>query len=165
METGMSITNAKQMIEMLKGLNPALKSKVVIDGLQAAGRVINDEAKRNLFAARKFKSKTNYSYYSRAFRVDNYKARNANELGGVKVGVTKEGYKLRWIQWGTKERSYYNTSTSKVSKSKLGSKHRTGAMKGTNFFYAAVQSKQKEAFEIISSAIIKSLEDNVNKYK
>lgn len=165
METGISITNSKQVIAMLNGLVPALKTRVVEDGLRAAGNVINSQALRNLYATKKGKSKTNYSYYSRVFKVDLYKPRNDNELGGAKVGILKEGYKLRWIQWGTAQRFYYRTSTSKAKKNALGTKHKTGSLKATNFFFSAVQSKQKEAFEAISGAIIKSIEENVNKYK
>ena len=162
METGMKFTGYDSLVKMLNGLEPALKSKVVIESMREAGGVINNEAQRRLFATKKGYSKSAYSYYIRVFKIENLKARSEAELGGVKVGISKEGYKLRWLQFGTKDRSYYVTKTSKGQK---GTSHKTGRILGSNFFFGAVKGKQREAYEIISSAVIKSLENNLNKYK
>ncbi len=163
METGMRLTNYGDIVKALKGLEPALKSEIVVKAMREAGELINSEAKTRLFATKKGYSKSAYSYYTRAFKVENLKARNATELGGVKVGISKEGYKLRWLQFGTKERSYYNTSSSRVSSTRLGSKHNTGKILGSNFFYGAVKGKQRDAYELISNAILKSLQKNLEK--
>jgi len=162
METGIKIENYNELLAMLKGITPALQSKVVADGLNEAGKVINTQASINLNATKQGASKTSYSYYATVFQIQNLKARNLDELGGAKIGISKKGWKLRFIQWGTQERSYYVTGKDKKNK---GTSHNTGLIKKTNFFYGAVLSKEKEAYTIISEAILTSLEQNINKYK
>jgi hypothetical protein len=165
METTFKITNYQDLLTMLNGLEPALQSsKVVKEGLNVAGNVINKQAELNLRATKLSKSKTGYSYYANAFQLQALKARNTTELGGVKIGVSKKAWKLRFIQWGTKERSYFITAK-KGDKNydKRGTTRKTGFIKKTNFFYGAVKAKEKEAYSIISDAIMKSLQKNLNK--
>jgi len=166
METGLKIADINKMLQMLKGIEPALQSKIVKDGILSGAKIINSQAKQNLYASKKNKSKTGYQYYSQAFRIEPKKALNAEQLGGAVVGV--KNYKLRWIQWGTKKREMLVTSNIKSPKwkqAKRGTYQNRGQIKKTNFFYSAVETRSTEALNAISAAIIKSLEQNLNKSK
>jgi len=172
--TNFKLSNYSDLVAMLNGLKPALQTKIIYDGLNEAGKVINSQAKQNLNATKLGKSLTNYSAYSSAFRIENLKARSNEELGGVKIGIAKstkslKTFNLRWIQWGTKKREYLykneQINTPGFKEKHGGYYHSTGLVKGTNFFYGAVKSKQKDAYNIISEAILESLEKNIDKFK
>ena len=116
-------------------------------------------------SVKKNKSKTNYKNFNKIFKIESLK--NEKNGFGLKLGITKEGYKYRWLQWGTEERTYIK-GTKKSLKSffiKQGKKeHRTGKITGTNFFYGAVERKQKEANEMISDAVVQNFERIIKKY-
>jgi len=66
---------------------------------------------------------------------------------GVKVGVPKSraAYKLRWNEWGTK-----NRITAKGADK--------GTTKATHFFFNAVKSESTKAQSVVSDAIVKSFD-------
>lgn len=137
--------NGDELIRLLNGLQEEIRKEVISDAFVEGAIVINQQAKQNLFASRKLKSKSGYSYYNSLFSVEELK-RNI----GVKYGVKhREGYKLRWVEWGTKERK---TSTDQSR----------GNITATNFFYNAVAQKQGLAKQTISNSILKALEARAN---
>lgn len=155
MEAELKVANVEQLNALLNSLMPSLRKRITNDGLRAGQKVINQEAKANLFASKKKKSKTGYQYYGRLFKVARLRSRTLDEFR-IKLGVEnrEHGYKLRWIEWGTKERTYFKNKTERT----------TGSMKATNFFYNAVKAKREEAQGKVSEAVIESLKKNAAKY-
>jgi len=169
METGIKFENYADLVEMLNGLLPALRKKVVMDGLQEAAGVILNQAKSNLRASSKGKSVSGTLNKGQIWRAESLKARNDEEMGGVKIGITKDGYKARFLQWGTRKRKFLSTNkqinTAGWKEKHGGYYHNTGSIIGNDFFYGAVKAKQRDAYNIIIDAILESLERNLSKYK
>lgn len=147
-EATIKVTNEAELIKLLNSLIPSVRNKVVLAGLKAGAKAINIVAKANLIAGKKNASTTNYSYYSSAFKIEKIKSKTAFDLG-IKTGIsdTKNGYKLRWLEFGTADR----TTKSKPEMNR-------GKIAGYNFFFNAVRSQSENVYNIVSEAIIKSLE-------
>jgi len=154
----LKVENAEELLQLLNGFLPAVRSKAVVDGMIAGANAINQRAQAALYAGKKESSTTGYSYYATAFKQEKLKGKTPDELG-VRTGVwsRENGYKLRWLEWGTNTRTTFqrknpltNTLTPKMNRGKIT---------GTNFFFSAVKGQQTEIFNIVSEAIIKSLED------
>jgi len=157
-DTTLKVQNAEELIKLLNGFIPAVRSKAVVDGMIAGANAITEKARAALYAGKKGESTTGYSYYASAFKQEKLKGKTPDELG-VRTGVwsRENGYKLRWLEWGTNNRTTFqrknrlsNTITPKMNRGKII---------GTNFFFGAVKGKQDEIFNIVSAAIVKSLED------
>lgn len=151
--------NAEQLIELLDSLPDGVRGKVTVDALIAGANFINQRAESALNASKKGESSTEYSYYATSFKQEKLKAKTPDELG-VRTGVwnRKNGYKLRWLEWGTVDRNTFlrrNYVTGKVKQPRF-----TGKVKGNHFFFNAVRNSQDEVFKILSDAIIKSLEEH-----
>ena len=144
-------TNDKELMKLFSELVPAIQNKIVLAGMRKASQIIKSEAITSFKSVKKNKSKTGYKDFNKAFKIENMK-RNI----GVKVGLTNVGYKYRWIEWGTDERSY------PVKKSKVV--HKTGSVQPTHFFYDAVARKKTEAQNGVNAAILESLQKTVDKY-
>lgn len=149
------IENDKQLSKLFKELIPAVQHKIVIGGFRTAAKEISGEAKRNL------KASTNITKTTGTNAV---KIQKLNRAIGVKLGI--ENYKLRWIEWGTEERSYKKGVKRSVWRKRQdsGGAHETGKINPTHFFYDAVKSKEAAANSKISSAIRESLEKTIKKY-
>jgi hypothetical protein len=83
---------------------------------------------------------------------------------GLRVGI--KNYKMRWIEWGTDDRSY-KTGVKKSIWKKTPNKstgHFTGKLQPTNFFFDAVNAKKAEAQEKVSQSIVDSLNKTVQRY-
>jgi len=145
-------SNADDLIKLLNSIIPSVTGKVIRDALKQGAKAINATAKASLNASKLGKSTTNYKYYSTAFKIENIKNKNPLELG-VKAGVKddKNGYKLRWLEWGTADR-YTKGDKGKPSMFR-------GKVEGSNFFYNSVKSNTEKAGKIISDALLKSLEN------
>lgn len=153
------VVNAEQLIELINTLPKAVAGKATIDALTAGANYINKTAERALNTSKKGESTSSYSYYATSFKQEKLKAKTADELG-VRTGVwnRKNGYKLRWIEWGTADRNTLprrNYLTGKIKQPRF-----TGRIEGSHFFFNAVRSSQDEVFKILSNAIIKSLEEH-----
>jgi hypothetical protein len=144
--------NDKALMALFDELQPKIQDNIIIGGLKNAGKVINDEAKQNFQAIKKNKSKTGYQDLNSMFKVVKMRAPKI----GVRVGMSaREGYKYRFMNFGTEER-YYMT--------KNGVEHRTGAIPKREFFTRAVESKKQEAEDNVQNAIKESMEKTVKRY-
>jgi len=154
----LKVENAEQLTELLNGLLPAIRSKVVIDGLIAGANLVNCAASRSLNANRKGTGKSGGSYYASIFRYEQLKGKNPDELG-IRTGVwdRKNGYKLRWLEWGTDDRKTFKR-INRVTKKTTQPADR-GRIEGNGYFFNAVRDNQSRMFEVVSDAIIKSLEE------
>lgn len=148
----LEIINDKELLALFQELQTGIQSRIVINGLKRAGNVILQQAKSNWKSTKKNKSKTDYSAYQ--FRSEEIKKSNKNV--GVKVGIPKSynSFKIKFIEAGTKERSY----------TKNGKQHNTGSLKATHFWRNAVESKQEQAEGLISESITKSLNQAMKRY-
>lgn len=151
------IINDDKQLELFKELSIQIQNRVIQSGLKSAGNIIMKEIKSSWNTVKKNKSKNNYQFIK--FSIE---ATKSGDSYGVKIGV--KNYKLRWIEWGTKERTYTVKKRGLFNKKK-GSKQTTGKIEATHFFYNAVDAKKGEAQENMSSAIMKSLERTVQKYE
>jgi hypothetical protein len=76
---------------------------------------------------------------------------------------------MKWLEFGTEDR-YYKAGKKRFFRYRKSllksdqSKHFTGKVQPTHFFFDAVNQKKTEAQTNISNAIIVSLERTVNKY-
>jgi len=116
-----------------------------------SSKPILDTAKSNFEATKKGKSESGYAGLASAFKT---KALRTDV--GMVIGMQhKEGYKYRFLNYGTAARY-----------TKKGKKKRfTGVIKPSNFFTNAVTSSGGEAQNMLSNEIILSLERCVKKYE
>jgi len=142
----LEIINDKELFKLFNELQTSVQNRIVINGFKNAAQVIKNEIKSSFISVRKNKSKTGYK------NLKDLKIEPMKSAVGVKVGFTREGYKYRWIQWGTKER-----------KTKKG--YNRGIIDETNFFYGAVERSMPQAQNKVSECIVKSLENTVKKYE
>lgn len=158
MKPELKIENSDQLLELLNGMVPAIRSTALIDGMIAGANYINRAASQKLNANKQAASLTGYSYYQSAFKTEKLKGKTPDEIG-VRTGVwdRKNGYKLRWLEWGTAERKTYKRKNALTGK--IGEPANRGRIVGNNFFFGSVRSSQDEVFRIISDAVIKSLEN------
>jgi len=155
------IINDKELFNLFNDLETKLQNKIVVAGMKTAANIILKKAKENFQSVKKDKSLTNYSKLNSFFKVQPLQNPDLNTFG-LKLGITKQGYKLRWINWGTNERFYKKSKKSYFKKS--AKEHKTGKIEQTDFFYLAVESSKSEANNKVSQAIIDSLNKTVNKY-
>lgn len=152
------IINDKELTALFKELVPALQHKIVINGFKEAAQPIVNQAKQNL------KSRTKVKKVS---GINAVKVQKLVRAIGVKIGV--ENYKLRWLEWGTDERSYMKKVKRSVWRKRKASgdtkgEHKTGKIVPTNFFYDAFKQHEKQANNTISTAIKNSLNKTIDKY-
>ena len=154
----MKVTNNAELITLLNGMLPAVRIKAVMEGLQAGAKLINDQARTSLNASKRNSPNAKYAYYATAFKMEALKSKTANELG-IRTGVydKKDGYKLRWIEWGTAERETFERKSRTTNT--LIPKMNRGSIIGYNFFFGAVRSQEDKVFKVVSEAVIKSLEN------
>ncbi len=145
------ILNNNELITMFRTFNSKEQKQVIYGGFRSAGQIILKQAKSNFESVKKGKSKTNYLYANKSFKIEPTKK---GDNISFKVGV--RNYKLHWIEWGTDERKYI---------SKKGTEHRIGKIQPTHFFYNAVESKKTEAENVINDNIIKSMERVVKRHQ
>lgn len=143
-------SNAEELIKILNQIIPSVTGNIVKDALKDGAKEINKEAKAKLNLSKKNKSTSNYKFYSTAFKYEAIRNKNPLELG-VKLGVKdyKNGYKLRWLEWGTADR-YTKGKNQKPIMSR-------GSIKGVGFFYSTVKNNLEEVNKIVTNAIIESL--------
>ena len=154
----LTVTNSSELLDLLNKMLPTVRTNAVMDGLQAGANMINSQARSNLNASKRGASKTGYSYYATAFKMENLKSKTPEEIG-VRTGVYDKwhGYKLRWMQWGTGERKTF-LRKSAITKKTIAPMNR-GRIIGNNFFFGAVRGQQDEIFKVVSDAVLKSLEN------
>lgn len=161
----LKIINDEELLKLFHELNTKLQNKIVLGGMRTAAAIINQQAKSNFRAIAKGQSRTKYKGLNSFFKVEPIR-----KYFGVKVGVTSAGYKYRWLNWGTDERSYIkgqsraNQRYFKSSGKSGGKEHKTGSLPATNFFFDAVEQRKEEAQSKVSQAIIDSMNRTVNKY-
>ncbi len=158
------IINDRQMLDLFNELQTKVQNKIVMGGMRKAAGIINQQAKQNLNAVKKGKSKNNYKDFNRAFRIEPVK--NPANGFGVKVGV--KYYKARWLEWGTADR-YYKTGTKRAlrkdPKADTSKMHYVGRIQPTHFFYNAVKARKAEAQNLISASVMQSMNNIVAKYE
>ena len=157
MNSKLEFLNLEQLVKLVGDLGKADKAKATRAGLSAAAREINKVAKSNLNATKKGFSKTGYASFRKAFNYRFTKGADKKSLAML-VGIKhREGYKLRFINYGTDERITKGTKKYPAGASR-------GSLKATHFFNNAVTSTQERAGSIISEALIKSLTKIVSNY-
>jgi len=162
METGLKIENSDQLVKLLKSYPEVVRNAAVIKGMEAGAEMLNESAKARLFASRKGASKTNYSYYAAAFKKESLRSKTPDTVG-VRTGVydKRQGYKLRWLEWGTGQRFTRTRKNALTGASTL--KKSRGKMQGSHFFFEALRGKQDAFFRTLSNVVIKALEDTTSK--
>lgn len=149
-EVVLSLINSSDLQKLFFELQDKVQMKVLNDAFKKSGKIILDTAKSNFNATKKGLSKTNYSALSRAFKSKALR----KDIGMVFGMQHKEGYKYRFLNYGTKKRF---TRTKKP--------RYTGIIKPSNFFTDAVTSQAQNAQNMLSKEIQLSLERLVKKYE
>ena len=143
------VVNNKELNDLFNELQDKFKNRVLLDAFKKAVKPIFDQSKQNFNKIKKGKSKTNYQYINKGYKVELLK----NQVG-VKFGNTN--YKAKWLEWGTMDR---------FKKTKNGKLKFVGKIKPSNFFFKAVEQKKEESFNSLNDNIIQSLERLVKKYE
>lgn len=159
-EVDLNVINDEELLQLFRELDPKVQAKIINGGMRKAAQIILQATKQSLNSVKKGKSKTNYKNVNSVFKIAPLKSENNI---GVKVGITKAGYKYRWLQWGTNDRSYTIKKKS-LFKKNSGTIHTTGKVAATNFFYSAVEASKEQAQKTVSQAIIDSMNKTVDKY-
>lgn len=161
------LSNTKNVMHLFDELAVTEQNKIVLAGLRTAGKIILDGAKNNWQQRKKGKSNIDdfkYDFKSK-FKIEKL-SKNSDNFG-VKIGIQNDnnGYRLRWVEWGTEERSYkakksFNLNNHRIKK---GTTVRTGKIEATHFFYDAVEDKKEIARDSIDEAVIKSYNRTINR--
>jgi hypothetical protein len=150
-EVVLNLINSTELQKLFFELQDKVQMKVLNDAFKKSGKIILDTAKANFNATKKNLSKTKYSALSRSFKSKALR----KEIGMVFGMQHREGYKYRFLNYGTVARFTKN-----------GSKKRyTGTIKPSNFFTNAVTSQAENAQKNLSNEIVLSLERVVKKYE
>ena len=150
-EVVLNLINSTELQKLFFELQDKVQMKVLNDAFKKSGKIILDTAKANFNTTKKGKSKTNYSALSRAFR-----SKALYKTIGMVFGMQhREGYKYRFLNYGTVARFTKNGSR----------KRYTGTLKPSNFFTNAVTSQAENAQKNLSKEIELSLERVVKKYE
>lgn len=145
----LDLVNSTELQKLFFDLQDKIQMKVLNTAFRKSGKVILDTAKTNFNSTKKGKSKTNYSAFASSF-----KSKPLREDVGMVFGMQhREGYKYRFLNFGTKKRF------TREKKPRF-----TGIIQPSNFFTNAVTSKADTAQSMLSAEIIKSLENVVKKY-
>jgi len=161
----LKLINNPELLKLFNELNDKLKNQIVLGGMRKAANLIVKEIKTNFQSVKKNKSKTNYKNFNKLFKIESIK--DEKNGFGLKLGITKEGYKYKWLQWGTEQRSYKKNSKKSVKnlfKKSVKNEHLTGAITATNFFYSAVERSMDKANNMISSAVMQNFDRIIRKY-
>ena len=152
--TNIDFVNDKQTIKLFNELAKVHQNQVINKALRQAAQPI----KEKVFTAfkSKYKSSTNYKNLRTAFKISPMKSKT-----GIKIGIIN--YKYRFLEFGTKDRFYKTSTKGNIFKRKQVTKHFTGKIQASNFFYNSVNATKEQAQSKVSSAIIESLNQVVNK--
>lgn len=142
--------NSTELQKLFFELQDSVQIKVLDGAFRKAGKIIIDTAKTNFNATKKGLSKTNYSIFSKSFKAKALK----KDIGMIFGMQHREGYKYRFLNYGTKDR---------FTRSKQP--RFTGVIKPSLFFNKAVQSQGDNALNNLSNEIVLSLERVVKKYE
>lgn len=157
----LKLLNTDEQKKLFFELKDNIQIKTLNSAFRKAGKIILDTAKSNFDSTKKNKSLTSYSDLAKSFKMKAMKS----EIGMIIGMEHRQGYKYRFLNYGTKER-FYKTKGGKAGFYKNAkSQHSTGVIKPSNFFTNAVSSKSNEAQESLSNEIILSLERVVKKYE
>lgn len=144
------LKNDHNLIRLFENLDTKKQKRVIDNTLKASGRIINKQAKQNFNLVKKNQSRTNYSEFNRMFKVQS-KRPKPDELG-VLVGMKhREGYKYRFIEYGTASRY-----------TRKGNYYR-GKIEKNSFFYSAVTQTKEKVKNTFSEGFIKSLNNVVKR--
>jgi len=156
METQIKVENWQQLIDRMSYLTEEVRGRVIMDGLIAGANLINNTARATLEANKRGASKTGYNYLQTIWKYEQLKGKDPN-IAGIRTGVwsRENGYKLRWLEWGTDDRythKRYNPLWSKI----IPEMYR-GRIEGSGYFFNAVRNKDEEVFRVMSQAVMESL--------
>lgn len=143
------LVNADDLKKLFADLKDGVQMKVLNAAFKKSGKIILDAAKTNFQTTKKGFSKTNYADFRKSFKSKALK----KDIGMIFGMQHREGYKYRFINFGTKER--YTRTTKRF----------TGIIKPSSFFTSAVESKTEQAQAMLAGNIVESLERLVNKYE
>lgn len=144
----LNLINSTELQKLFFELKDNIQIKVLNTAFRKSGKIILDTAKINFNSTKKGLSKTGYAGFSSSF-----KSKPLKEDVGMVFGMQhREGYKYRFLNFGTKERF---TRYSNLSR---------GVIKPSKFFTDAVKAKADKAQSMLSDEIIKSLDNLVRKY-
>jgi HK97 gp10 family phage protein len=152
MDVRLKIFGTEEAVKAFEELTGENQKKVYRAGLRKAGKIILDEARKNLSAGKKTTRKRRVE---KAFRMEDITDATGDSIEGVNVGNTH--YMARWFEGGTKERQ---------TKARKGRKLRkTGKMDPVHFLEQATEDKGEEAVNSIAENIRKSYDDLLKKYE
>lgn len=161
-DVNIEVINDKDLLKLFNELDPKVQQKIINQGFRTAAMIILKATKDSLNQVKKGKSKTGYSYLNRMFKISPIKPNDKNNIG-VKLGITKEGYKYRWLEWGTNERQY-EIKKGNIFKTTTTTQF-TGKIQPTHFFYNAVDATKEQAQKNVNEAIVNALKNVVKKYE
>lgn len=142
------LVNAGELNKLFLELQTSVQIKVLEGAFRKAGKPILTTAKSNFNATKQGLSRTGYAMLSKAFKAKVMK----KEIGMVFGMQHREGYKYRFLNFGTKER--FTRKNGRFS----------GVIKPSKFFTNAVESTAGTVQSTLSKEIILSLERTVKKY-
>jgi len=146
----LSCLNTTELQKLFSELKDNVQMQILNAAFRKSSKVILDTAKSNFESTKKGKSETGYAGLASAFKT---KALRSDV--GMVIGMQhKEGYKYRFLNYGTAAR---------FTKGKT--KRFKGAIKPSLFFSNAVESQSDNAQNLLSNEIILSLERCVKKYE
>lgn len=163
----LAMINSQDLKKLFDELQSSVQIQVLNAAFRKAGKPILEQAKANFMAIKKGKSKDGYSTFDKAFKMTALK----KDIGMI-IGLKhQEGYKYRFIEYGTAERQYKVKKSSSNKEGKAGfyksaaGMHSTGVIKPSQFFENAVAQKGNESQELLSAEIVLSLERCVKRYE
>jgi len=152
--------------EMFLALKDNIQVRVLNSAFRKAGKLIIDQARTNFNATKKNKSLTNYSEFDEGLKMQQAKTKL-----GIKIGMQhREGYKYRFLNYGTADRFYKISSSKSNTKGTAGfyasdkTTHNTGVIKPNKFFTNAVEQKGDEAQTTLNTEIVNVFEKTVARY-
>jgi len=146
----LKLLNTDEQQKLFFELTDAVQMNVLNAAFRKAGKVILDAAKSNFDSTKKMKSTTNYADLAKSFKMATIKGDV-----GMRIGMqAKEGFKYRFLNFGTKAR---------FTKGKT--KRFTGVINPSMFFTNAVENNAEQAQSMLSDEIILSLERCVRRYE
>lgn len=149
----LKLLNSDELQKLFFELKDKVQMRILNAAFRKSGKPILDTAKTNFNAIKKDKSKTNYSALSESFKMKPMK----KEVGLIVGMQHREGYKYRFINFGTKER---------FTRRKFSRKgHSTGSLQPSQFFTKAVESNYENSMKMLAENIQKGLENTIKRYE
>lgn len=166
-ELALKFLNTAEQQQLFSELIDSVQIKILNFAFRKAGKIILDNSKSNFDGVKKNKSKTGYADLDKSFKMKQMHT----EIGMIIGMQAKEGYKYRFLNYGTKKRSYKLKSKFFGGDGKAGfyktssTEHFTGTIQPNRFFTDAVESNADNVLNTLSNEIVNKFESVVKKYE